>query len=136
MDECIFCKIVKGEIPSTKLYEDDDVLAFLDINPANEGHSLIIPKKHHEKLNDIPVETLKKMIEVVQKVSKAIEKEMKPQGYNLLMSNGECAEQVIPHAHIHIIPRYNTDKFKFTWTHEVYGDGEADKIKEKITKSL
>lgn len=136
MDECIFCKIIKGEIPSTKLYEDDDVLAFLDINPANEGHSLIMPKKHYEKLNDIPAEELKKIIEVVQKISKAVEKGINPQGYNILMSNGEAAEQVILHAHIHVIPRYSTDDFKLTWTHRVYGEGGAEEYKEKITKSL
>lgn len=133
---CIFCKIIRGEIPSTKLYEDDEVLSFLDISPANKGHALIIPKEHYETLNEIPSEKLVKMIEIVQKISKSIEAEIKPDGYNIIMCNREAAEQVVPHAHIHVVPRFKTDDFKIAWTHKKYDEGEMDLFKEKITKGL
>lgn len=134
--DCIFCKIIKGEIPSTKLYEDDDILSFLDIRPANKGHALIIPKEHYETFNDIPAEKLAKIIEIVQKIAKAVEKSIQPDGYNILMSNKEAAEQVIPHAHIHIIPRFKTDDFKLVWTNKKYEEGETELFKEKIAKAL
>lgn len=132
MPDCIFCKIVKGEIPSSKVYEDDRILAFLDINPANKGHTLIVPKGHYETLNDIPQDILADLIKVVQKVSKSVDSKIKPDGYNVLMSNKTAAEQVIPHAHIHIIPRYNDDDFKLVWTHKKYAEEEAQKLAEQL----
>lgn len=132
MTDCIFCKIAKGEIPSAKVYEDESVLAFLDISPANKGHTLIIPKEHFETLTDIPVGTISKMMKIVRKVSKKIEKKLKAEGYTIMMSNREAGEQVVKHAHIHVMPRYKTDDFKFAWTHKKYEEGEMDKIKEKI----
>lgn len=136
MTDCIFCKIIKGEIPSSKVYEDDKILAFLDINPANKGHTLIIPKTHYETLNNIPQDILAELIKVVQKISKSVDAKIKPDGYNLLMSNKPAAEQVIPHAHIHVIPRYENDDFKLIWTHKKYEEGEMDEFKDKISKSL
>jgi len=135
-EACIFCKIIKGEIPSTKIYEDKEVLSFLDINPANKGHALVIPKKHYETLIDIPEKEIGKIMEAVQKIARMIEKNLKPDGYNILMSNHEAAEQVINHAHIHIIPRYKTDNFKLTWTHKKYEEKEIEAVKKKITQNL
>jgi histidine triad (HIT) family protein len=132
MEGCIFCKIAKGEIPSAKVYEDEFILAFLDISPANKGHTLIIPKEHFETLIDIPAGTLSKMMKIVRKVSKKVEKKLKAEGYTIMMSNREAGEQVVKHAHIHVMPRYKTDDFKFSWTHKKYEEGEMDKIKEKI----
>ena len=136
MDDCIFCKIVAGKIPCAKIYEDKEVLSFLDISPANKGHTLVIPKKHYETLNDIPEKEIGKLMETVQKISKLIDRNLKPDGYNLLMSNKQAAEQVINHAHIHIIPRYATDDFKLTWTHKKYAEGEMETVKTKIAKGL
>jgi histidine triad (HIT) family protein len=132
MEGCIFCKIAKGEIPSAKVYEDELILAFLDISPANKGHTLVIPKEHFETLTDIPVGTLSKMMKIVRKVSKKVEKKLKAEGYTIMMSNREAGEQVIKHAHIHVMPRYKSDDFRFTWTHKKYEEGEMDTIKEKI----
>ena len=129
---CIFCKIIKGEIPSAKIYEDKQILGFLDINPANKGHALVIPKKHYETLNNMPEKETMKLIQIIQKVSQKIEKTLNPEGYNILMSNKPAAEQVIPHAHIHIIPRYTTDPFKLTWTHVRYEPEEIQQLAKKL----
>jgi len=136
MDDCIFCKIISGKIPCTKIYEDNEVLSFLDISPANKGHTLVIPKKHYETLNDIPEKEATKLMQTVQKIAKIIDKNLKPDGYNILMSNKPAAEQVINHAHIHVMPRYKTDNFKLSWTHKKYEEGEMEKVKEKLTKGL
>lgn len=133
MEGCIFCKIAKGEIPSAKVYEDEFVLAFLDISPANKGHTLIIPKEHFETLTDIPVGVLSKMMKIARKISKKVDKKLKAEGYTIMMSNKEAGEQVVKHAHIHIMPRYKTDDFKFSWTHKKYEEGEMDKYKEKLS---
>jgi histidine triad (HIT) family protein len=132
MTDCIFCKIAKGEIPSSKVYEDEFVLAFLDISPANKGHTLVIPKEHYETLTDIPVGILSKMMKIVRKASKKVGKKLKAEGYTIMMSNREAGEQVVKHAHIHIIPRYKTDDFKFAWTHKKYEEGEIDRYREKL----
>ena len=132
MDDCIFCKIAKGEIPSSKVYEDENVLAFLDISPANKGHTLVIPKEHFETLTDIPAGILSKMMKTVRKVSKKVDKKLKAEGYTIMMSNREAGEQVVKHAHIHVMPRYKTDDFKFAWTHKKYEEGEMEKYREKL----
>ena len=87
MVDCVFCKIIKGEIPSTKLYEDNDILAFLDIMPANKGHTLVIPKKHHETLTDIPIDELEKLTKELQKMAVAVVKATNAEGYNIVMNN-------------------------------------------------
>jgi len=102
MDDCIFCKIVKGEIPSYKIYEDDKVLAFLDINPLSKGHTLVLPKQHFETVLDIPSDLYSYLAQVVQKV----DEKYKPEGIHINQNNGERAGQVIPHVHIHVKPIY------------------------------
>ncbi|QIW24350.1 HIT family protein [Sulfolobus sp. S-194] len=108
VDNCIFCKIAKGEIKSQKVYEDQEIIAFLDINPVNKGHVLVVPKDHYETIFDIPKEKLSKVIEVVQKVAIALRK-MGADGINIISNNGKAAEQHIFHLHIHVIPRYFND---------------------------
>ncbi len=135
-DGCIFCKIVKGEIPSAKIYEDDKVLAFLDIKPINAGHVLVIPKKHSELLKDVKVNDLCKMAEVMKKINKVLrDGEINAKGINLFYADGEVAGQEIPHAHIHIIPRYLNDGFglKFPTKYgKVFSAKELEKIAKKI----
>tara|TARA_Y100000310_G_C20145747_1_gene562364 strand:+ start:30 stop:443 length:414 start_codon:yes stop_codon:yes gene_type:complete len=135
MDDCIFCKIVKGEIPCSKVYEDSNVLAFLDIGPVNHGHTLVIPKEHCENLSDIPDELLKEVIVAVKKVSSAVQSGVSCDGISLNMSNGEEAGQVVPHAHFHIIPRVKGDGLKL-WPQNTYEDGEMDRVREKIVTFL
>lgn len=108
VENCIFCKIVKGEIKSQKVYEDEETLAFLDINPVNKGHVLVIPKEHYENIFDIPREKLNKVMEIVQKVAIA-QKKIGADGVNIVSNNGKAAEQHVFHLHIHVIPRYYND---------------------------
>jgi len=112
MDNCIFCKIVAGEIPSKKVYEDDNFIGFLDINQAVDGKTLVIPKKHYKTLLDMPSSLGNEMLEAVKKVALKLIDEGKAEGFNVLMNNFEVAGQVVPHAHIHILPRKKDDGLK------------------------
>lgn len=134
--DCIFCKIVSGEVPSSNIYEDENVLSFLDISPANKGHTLVIPKKHFEKFNDMPEEAASDLMKAANKISKAVEKAVEPNGYSILINNSEAAGQEIKHVHLHIIPKYNNDDFKLLWTHKQYREGEIDEYQRKIKKLL
>ncbi|MGN0845907.1 MAG: HIT family protein [Kiritimatiellia bacterium] len=104
-NDCVFCAIAEGEIPSFKIYEDDLVLAYLDINPFTEGHTLVIPKAHTTGLLDTPAETLKEIIVRVQKVAAHIQATLPCEGFNILQNNGAAAGQTVPHVHFHIVPR-------------------------------
>lgn len=108
-NNCIFCKIVAGEIPAEKVYEDADVLAMMDIAPSAKGHTLVIPKEHHPHLHDVPPELLAKMAAVLPKVAKAASKAVGAEDYNVLQSNGASAGQVISHVHFHVVPRKKGD---------------------------
>ena len=114
MNDCIFCKIANGEIPSQKVYENEDVFAFLDIKPFTEGHTLVIPKKHYENIFDVPEEVLKKIISASKEISLILKEKLGAEGINLANSNGEIAGQEVSHFHMHLIPRYSKDEFKFT----------------------
>ena len=105
MEDCIFCKIVKGEIPCFKIYEDDRVLAFADINPISEGHVLIIPKNHAQDLWEIPSEDLTAIHLASQKIIQAMKEVLKPLGVAVLQLNGRGANQVVMHYHLHLMPR-------------------------------
>ncbi|KAL2059380.1 hypothetical protein ABVK25_000673 [Lepraria finkii] len=101
MADCIFCKIIKGAIPSFKLYESERVFAFLDIQPLSQGHALVIPKHHGVKLTDIPDDQLEELMPVAKKLAKA----MGGDNYNILQNNGRLAHQVVDHVHFHVIPK-------------------------------
>jgi len=107
--ECIFCKIVKGEVPAIKILEDDLNLAFLDIKPRSPGHTLVIPKKHYEKLEDMPEEEVKELMGFIHKLIKVVPKVVGAQGFNLGINNGKVAGQEIMHTHFNIIPRFEND---------------------------
>lgn len=110
--DCIFCKIVKGEIPAEKVYEDDNFIGILDIKPFSEGHTLVIPKKHFETILDMPNTLGNELIETVKNVSLKLIKEGKAEGFNILQSNYKVAQQEVPHAHFHVIPRKANDGMK------------------------
>jgi histidine triad (HIT) family protein len=110
MDDCIFCKIVKGEIPAYKVYEDEKVYAFLDINPLSKGHTLVLPKEHYVNVLDTPKELYGYMSEIVKKIAQKIEDEYKPEGILINQNNGRRAGQEIDHVHIHIKPIYEDTK--------------------------
>ncbi|SRR5690554_884645 len=140
MSDCIFCKIIDGEIPSAKVYEDDDVYAFLDISQVTEGHTLVIPKKHCQDLFELDEETAGNLFKAVPKVANAIKSAFNPQGMNLLNNNGSFASQSVFHIHLHLIPRYDdTDGFKLThWQTKdgQYTPEELQNIAEKIAKEI
>ena len=109
---CIFCKIVNGEIPSYKIYEDENTFAFLDIADDAIGHTLVVPKKHYENILDIESETLNNVMAVVKKISNHYVNNCGFDGINIINNNNECAEQSVLHLHFHIIPRKNNDGMK------------------------
>lgn len=112
---CIFCKIVAGEIPCFKLYEDDGTLAFMDINPANDGHCLAISKSHFEDLYEAADGEVGKVAETARKLAKAVRDAVNPDGLNLIQSNGPGAAQSVMHFHIHVLPRKLGDELKINW---------------------
>ena len=119
MDNCIFCKIVSGNIPSAIVFDSDKIIAFLDIRPVNKGHVLILPKEHAETLLDVPESTLKDMIIAAKKIGKSFCKSLKADGFNLGMNNFAAAGQVVFHAHLHVIPRYECDGLQH-WPGKTY----------------
>ena len=112
-NNCIFCAIASGEIPSFKVYEDDVVLAYLDINPFSKGHVLVIPKEHTEGLLDTPDATLSAVIARVKKVAAHIKDALPCDGFNILQNNGAAAGQTVMHLHFHIVPRYGQEEISF-----------------------
>ena len=108
MKDCIFCKIINGDIPCMKVYEDDVCLAYLDINPDSDGHTLIIPKKHYKDIYDIPNDTLAHIYEVAKKIMKLLEEKLGCDGFTLLQNNGSIQE--VKHYHLHIKPHYKDRK--------------------------
>lgn len=108
-NDCVFCKIASGEIPCKKIYEDEKVIAFLDVNPVSRGHSLVIPKKHFENIFDIEEDTLKDIMYVVKTISLTLKENLNADGINIIHSSGKEAQQSVFHFHIHLVPRYKED---------------------------
>ena len=134
--ECLFCKMVARQIPVTKIYENDDILAFLDIGPVSDGHTLIIPKQHYEKLDECPPELLAKVASYFEKIAKAVSSAMNSDGYNVLCNNGRAAGQVINHLHFHIIPRSIGDGVFSRWPSYKYTEGKIEEIAKQIREKL
>ena len=132
---CIFCKIVAGELPSHKVYEDEKTLAFLDIRPVNAGHTLVIPKAHSHNIFDIEASDWGSVAAVVRILSIAVEKGVGADGVNIAMNNREGAGQVVDHPHVHIIPRFKGDGLKLM-PQRPYKEGEADETLAKIREAL
>lgn len=114
-DDCVFCKIIAGDIPCFKVYEDEHTLAFMDINPANRGHALAIPRKHEPDLMDSTDETLAVTIAAARRVARAVQAAVEPDGINLVQANGPGAAQSVFHLHLHVIPRFEGDDLKLNW---------------------
>ncbi|RLG70529.1 MAG: HIT family protein [Methanobacteriota archaeon] len=128
---CIFCKIVAGELPSTKVYEDEKTLAFMDINPVNPGHTLLIPKKHVETIYELDEETGKAVMSTLIKLVRAVKKATNCQGVTIHQANEKAANQVVPHLHIHIIPRWEKDYALGGWKAK---PGDPEEIKKQADK--
>ncbi len=135
MQDCIFCKIVVGVIPAAKIYEDQKVLAFLDIAPVNIGHALVIPKKHFKNIYDVPENELAAVMEVVKKISSAV-KSLPSDGVNIAMNNDPAAGQIIFHFHVHVIPRISGDGFPLWHGRRPYQGEEMQEVAEKLSQAL
>lgn len=134
--DCIFCKIVKGEIPSNVIYEDELIMCFLDIEPINEGHVLIIPKNHYLDADEIPTEVLLSMMALSKKIVKIIKEKYSPDGYSIMQNGGEFND--IGHYHMHIFPRYKGDGFGWTIsnTKHDFSQDLANEFKEILDKEI
>jgi len=135
-DDCLFCKMVAGQIPVTKIYEDRTVLVFLDIGPISDGHALVIPKQHFEKLHDCPAEILGQVFSRLGEIAGAVAAAMDSDGYNLLCNNGRAAGQLIEHLHFHIIPRNTGDRLFSRWPSYEYEEGKIEEIAGTIREFL
>jgi histidine triad (HIT) family protein len=133
MDNCIFCKILAGEIPSTTVYEDDDFKAILDVNPAARGHVIILPKKHAANIFELPDEDAGKIMVVAKKIAGAVKKAYGCDGVNILQNNGEAAGQTVFHLHVHVIPRFQGDTVQIGWK-PGETPSDMDVIAEEIRK--
>ncbi|MDP2736280.1 MAG: HIT family protein [bacterium] len=131
MESCIFCKIIAGEIPSYKVYEDEKVLAFLDINPVSPGHTLVLPKKHVINIEEAEEEVLCQIVKIVKKVGLSLKKNLGVPGYNVQVNNDPAAGQIVPHLHFHVVPRFPDDGLKL-WLQKQYKENEAEEVLNKI----
>jgi len=133
MAACIFCKIIKGEIPSMKIFESEKTLAFLDIGPLSKGHSLIIPKHHGAKLHDIPDDQLSEVLSVTKRIAVA----QGIEDYNVLQNNGRIAHQEVDHVHFHLIPKPNKQEgLGVEWPTQKADMGELNKLLEDIKSKM
>ena len=136
MDGCVFCRMVAGEIPVTRIYEDDAVLAFLDIGPISDGHTLVIPKQHCTWAHECAPSLLAEMGSRLGKIAGAVARAMEADGYNMLCNNGVAAGQVVEHLHFHIIPRKVGDQVFAKWPAYKYERGRMEEIAGKIRTNL
>ena len=136
VDGCIFCGIVEGRIPSSKIYEDEEVLAFLDIAPLSEGHILVISKRHYAKLHQCPPNILNQIGCCLPKIASAMVAAVNCDGYNVLCNNGRCAGQLVEHMHFHIIPRNEGDGLFGRWPAKQYPVGKMEMLAAKIRENL
>ena len=136
MEDCIFCKIINGKIPASKVYEDSKVISFLDIMPANKGHCLIVPKKHSQTLIEMSEDDLIATMKAAKKVARALSLSFGNGSFNIVMNNGKESGQLVNHAHIHLIPRFQKDRLRIKWSHLKYEDNEIKEYAEKIKKFI
>lgn len=135
MNDCLFCKIVSGEIPSEKIYEDENTFAFLDIHPINRGHTLVVPKTHYENIYEAPEEVFTKVMRTVQLLAPKIKQAVGADGINIGINNGKAAGQLVYHLHTHIIPRFESDGYSH-WHGNPYQEGEIGTIRDIIEQEF
>ena len=131
-DDCIFCKIAAGEIPSKTIYEDEKYRVILDLGPATRGHALILPKNHYANLFELPEEDAKEVICLAKKMATIMKDKLGCDGFNLVQNNGEAAGQTVFHFHMHLIPRYGNDGQEIGWKPGSPSQDELEEIKKQI----
>ncbi|MDO5134796.1 MAG: HIT family protein [Eubacteriales bacterium] len=132
MENCIFCKIASGEIPSATLYEDEEFRVILDLNPASKGHALILPKAHARNIYELPEELAGKAMVLAKKMAERMTDALGCEGFNILQNNGELAGQTVFHFHMHLIPRYPGDHVGITWNGSSLQDADREELLKKI----
>ncbi|MFA5029236.1 MAG: HIT family protein [Patescibacteria group bacterium] len=135
MDDCLFCKIIRGEIPASKVYEDEEVVAFLDIFPVNPGHTLVLPKVHGAGFLELQNELISKIMMVIKKITPAILAGVDAKDFNFGLNNGALAGQAIAHVHWHIMPRFEGDGHKL-FAGRQYEPGQAEAVLKRIKENL
>jgi len=136
MEDCLFCSIVSGEIPSYTVYQDEKTQAFLDINPNTRGHTLVIPKEHARYLTEMDDKGIEAVFKTVRKVVTGLQAALNPEGFNLVVNHGEVAGQIIHHFHCHIIPRYGDDGIEFNAKKVTMSEDEFINISERISELI
>jgi histidine triad (HIT) family protein len=133
---CVFCKIVAGDIPCLRLFEDDVSFSFLDVGPLAEGHLLLIPRSHYETLDQMPGEVVARLTQHLPRLAKAVARAVSCDGYNVLQNNGRIAGQAVAHVHFHIIPRVSGDSLGYRWPAGKYPEGRAELVQRAILDQL
>ena len=133
-EDCIFCKIANGEIPSKSLYEDNNFKVILDLGPATKGHALILPKDHYANLYELPEDTAAGAMKLAKKMAEKMTEKLHADGFNLVQNNGEAAGQTVMHFHLHLIPRYENDGQHILWKPGTVSPEELDEIQKQITE--
>ncbi len=136
MSGCIFCKIIAGEIPSAELIRTDKVVSFLDINPVNPGHALVVPTRHVTSLLDLKQDELHQAVFVAKRVAGAVKEATGCPAFNVVQNDGEAAGQVVGHVHFHVVPRSPDDGFELGWRQLAYAEGELESMRHAIRRGL
>ncbi len=133
---CIFCKIVRGEIPAARVLETEHAIAFMDINPVNPGHVLIVPKEHYRVLSDLPASLAGTVAAELPRLCQAVLAATGAAGVNVVLNQGRAAGQVVDHVHWHVLPRHAGDHVHWPWPHVVYAEGEKERLRARIAAEL
>jgi histidine triad (HIT) family protein len=133
---CVFCKVVAGEIPAATVYRDDNILAFLDIGPLSEGHVLVIPLEHHEKLSEMPPELASALAAHLPSLGKAARDVTGAEGFNVLVNEGKVAGQEVKHVHFHIVPRRPGDGLGYRWNAGKYPQGRIEQLQTEYRETI
>ena len=135
-EDCVFCKIVNGDIPSNTIYENSEFKVIMDISPATKGHVLVLPKEHFKDIYDIDAETAGKLFQLAAAVARALKEVLHCDGLNIIQNNGEIAGQTVFHFHMHLIPRYEGDDVTVKWKEHSMDAEEMDQLRKDIRKAL
>ncbi len=134
--DCLFCKIIAGEVPSISVLETKSALAFMDIGPLAEAHLLVIPKRHYARLDEMPEHEVRCVTALLPRLARAVVKVTEAEGYNILQNNGQVAGQAVEHVHFHVIPRKKGDGLGYRWPAKNYEPGRADEIRGRLLQAL
>jgi histidine triad (HIT) family protein len=134
--QCVFCRIVAGTIPASVVYEDDDIVAFLDVGPLAPGHLLLVTRRHYSVIDEVPAATAGALGTVLPRLVAAARSVTGADAFNILQNNGRPAGQEVGHVHVHVIPRRDGDGLGYRWHPQTYGEGEAERLRDKYLEAL